>query len=206
MPIDHTWTANGRYMTDDRVLTAVESGIANASDAILPAETCLYRAGHRFLIDPKTGTRSKNKPEKVYESPWWSTYYDFNKVTWASDNADQPGAARSAFAVHPGWGGDCSLFASIVLTCDLSVWYGIGKAVTAAELGSGQMSVWFPSEDILQIFIPGMHDAANAKLWTTRRNVFNAGRAFSNGRGYQGSLPLPLTTGSGNPSVQMTLF
>ncbi|MFC3174869.1 hypothetical protein ACFOD9_11475 [Novosphingobium bradum] len=215
MPIDHTHTANGKWMTDSQVLAEVESGIHNASDAILPAETCLYRAGHRFRLDKATGQTVPNTPEAVYESPWWSTYYDFNKVTWARGGDDQAGAARSAYAIHPGWGGDCTLFASIVLTCDLSVWYGIGKAVTEAELGSRQMSVWFPDEDILQIYIPGLHrtgnaaQAGNAKLWTTQRSVFNVGGAFSNGTGYQGALPLPLTTAGGagsNPPIQMTLF
>lgn len=204
MPIDHTWTANGKFMTDGKVLEEVESGIHNASDAILPAETCLYRAGHRFRLNKATGTKVPNAPDAVFDSPWWSTYYDFNKVTWASGDADQAKAARNAFAIHPGWGGDCTLFASIVLTTDLSVWYGIGKAVTAAELVTDQLSVYFPSEDILQIYIPGLKH--HAKAWTTQRSVFNVGGSFSNGRGFQGHLPLAVSTDSSNPPVQMTLF
>ena len=125
-------------------------------------------------------------------------------IDWASGDADQSRAARNAFAIHPGWGGDCTLFASIVLTTDVSVWYGIGKAVTAAELVTDQLSVYFPSEDILQIYIPGLKH--NAKAWTTQRSVYNVGGTFSNGRGFQGHLPHSVSTGSSNPGVQMTLF
>lgn len=177
-------------MLDPRVIDEVDANIENPSEALIPAGTSLYRAAHRFLYDRKTRTWRKTSRNACYESPWWSTYYDFNQAVWASSIDSQRVAARSAYAIHTGWGGDCRLYASIETTTDLSVWYGIGKAVVAADLKSGQMSYAFPSEDVLQIYIPGFRE--NALKWSVHRQVRPFGSGYSNGRGYQGALPAAL--------------
>lgn len=204
MSIDHSWTANGALMKDAETLRAVHSGILDPSDAIIPAETSLYRAGHRFRYNPITKQFSPNAPDAVYGSPWWSTYDDFNKVTWASQMENQAEAARDAFAIHAGWGGDCTLFASIITTTDLSVWYGLGRSVTERDLGSPQLSVAFASQDILQIYIPGFRESA--LKWSTWRRVYSVGEAYGNGRGFQGHLPQAIRAIGASPSNQMRLF
>lgn len=204
LTLDHT-TANGKLMLDPTVNSAVTRGIDNPSDAIIPAETSLYRAAHSFLTDPKTGAVTKTRPDQAFLSPWWSTYYDFNQVAWATDAPDLSEAARSAFAIHRGWGGDCALYASITTTTDLSVWYGLGKNVPEKDLGSPQMSIAFASQDILQIYIPGLWVEANMKLWTIQRRVMAFERTLTNGRGFQGNLPAALRPAQVG-STQMTLF
>lgn len=204
MSINHRWTANGSYMTSDSVLIAVESGIADAVDAIIPAETSLYRAGHRLRLNRASGTYHLNAPDTVYQNPWWSTFYDFNAVTWAAPSENQAESAREAFAIHRGWGGDCTLFASIVTTTDLSVWFGLGRAVTACDLNSTQTSVAFASQEILQIYIPGF--AENALKWSTWRRVYSVGDTFANGRGFQGHLPQAIRAVGGAAKRQLSLF
>lgn len=202
--IDHAYTANGRLMLDPKVKEAVTSGISEPSDAIITAETSLYRAAHGFFTDPKSGAVSKARPGQAFESPWWSTYYDFNQVAWATDAPDLSQAARDAFAIHRGWGGDCSLYASIVTRCDLSVWYGIGRNVEWKDLGSPQVSIAFASQEILQIYIPGFRD--NALKWSTFHKVMPFERNLTNGRGFQGMMPHGIRPNGGPQMQQMRLF
>lgn len=199
LTIDHAFTANGKLMLSEQVRNEVRSGINDPSDAIIPAETSLYRMAHRFI--EKAAGRIELRDEQACASPWWSTYYDFNKVTWASSEQSQSEAGRAAFAIHRGWGGDCSRYASIVTTTDLSVWYGLGRAVEWTDLGSPQMSFQTASDDILQIYIPGMKD--NALKWSRWRRVIAFPDALSNGRGFQGDLPRGLRPPG---STQLSLF
>lgn len=197
MGIDHSYTVNGRLMTDAKVLIDVEGGIEKASDAIIPAMTSLYRAGHAF----RNG--APQKPESAFNSPWWSMYYDFNAVTWQQAGSPQglPDAARAAFAIHPEWGTDCSQFASIVTRVDLSVWYGIGKSVWGVDPATHRRTRWNASQEILQIYIPGFKD--NAAHWSEARTVYRVGNSFSNGAGCQAVVPGSLRTDSRSAVVQM---
>lgn len=202
LTLNHDYTANGKLMSDDRVLKSVLQGIDNPSDAIIPAQTSLYRAAHRFLRDRTTGIPTKTTREQAFASPWWTTYWDFNQIAWATNAPDQAAAVQDASAIHRGWGGDCSLYASIVTAVDLSVWYGLGKSVVDTDLMSPQLSIAFASQDILQIFIPGFWD--HAQKWTTFKDVMAFPTGLSNGQGFQGNQPAPFQHGAG--STQLSLF
>lgn len=188
--LDYTGVSNAKWMTDPQVQRDVLGGIDRPSDAILPAETSLYRAAHRFRRDAQTSRMVANKEATAFASPWWSTYWDFNALLWAADPVDHAGAARSGYAVHRAWGGDCSLYASITLSTDLGVWYGIGRDVFARERGSTFVTMARPSQEVLQVYIPGFRD--HARLWTTFRRVLAFEDRVSNGRGFQGHLPAAL--------------
>ncbi len=191
METPHSWTANKLFVTDDD--EKLVSGIDNPSISLITAGTSLYRAGHRFKFNRESKTFDVADPDSVFASPWWATCDDFNRVTWAAACAphEQAESARAAFAVHPGWGGDCSMFASIVTTVDLTVWYGLGKSVIAADLFSGQMSIAFASQEILQVYIPGF--SKNGMQWSDRRQVISMGDTWGNGIGHQGNLPHDIT-------------
>lgn len=187
MEAPHFWAANARFV--DESDAELLSGIDNPSISLITAGTSLYRAGHRFYFDKAEKTFHPTRQDSVFASPWWATCDDFNRVTWAAacDPHEQAESARAAFAVHPGWGGDCSMFASIVTTVDLTVWFGLGKSVIAPELFSGQLSIAFASEEILQIYIPGFRE--HAPQWSDRRQVISMGDTWGNGIGHQGNLP-----------------
>lgn len=197
MFIDHSHTVNGRYMAKEKVLVSADDGIDNPSDAIIPAGTSLYRAGHSAIKgDPL-------RPLAAIESPWWSMYYDFNAAVWASgeDFGHLPDAARRAFAIHPAWGSDCTRFASIVTKYDLSVWYGIGKSVWGEDPATGRKTRWNASQDILQIYIPGFRE--HARQWSEQRHVYRVGESVSNGEGCQAVVPMAMRYARTMPVVQV---
>lgn len=187
-------TSNGNLMLDPEVIRQVSSGTDDPSDAVIPAETSLYRVAHKLRYDRASRSFVANPPEAAFRSPWWATYYHFNEAIWASDFDDMTSTARATFAIHPAWRSDCSNYASIMTQTDLSVWYGLGKIVTDIDPATNRTLAVHPSSEVLQIYIPGF--AANFAKWSNQARVVAFEKSLSNGRGFQGNMPLGLRPGS----------
>lgn len=151
-------TANGGLMMADQVRRDVLSGIDNPSDSIIPYGATLYRTSHARRYNKKTGAYDPNTSDAAFESGWWSMSDDFLGATWFSGKSSYSTAARQAFAIHPAWRSDCSNVTSIVPQCDLSVWYGIGKAIEDIDPATGMSVRMEASQNILQIYIPGFKE------------------------------------------------
>ncbi len=192
LTLDHN-TSNGALMMTADVVKDVMGGIDNPSDAVITAETSLYRVAHKQRYDRTIDAFVDNPPEAAYQSSWWATSYHFNAAIWANDEPDMSYSARAAFAIHPAWRSDCSNYANIVTTTDLSIWYGLGRIVNQADV-SGAMLAVHPSSEVLQIYIPGFR--THYRLWSKHAQVIAFEKALSNGRGFQGALPLGLRPGS----------
>lgn len=162
LTIDHR-TANGSLMMSEAVCNEVTSGIDNPSDAIIPYGATLYRTSHARRFNEGTGGYDDNGPDAGFQSCWWSMSDDFLGATWFSGLSNYSAAARGAFAIHPAWRSDCSNFTSIAPQCDLSVWYGIGKAIAKIDPATGKPLTMEASQNILQIYIPGFKD--NYQKW-----------------------------------------
>lgn len=141
----------------------VTNGIDNPSDAIIPYGGTLYRTSHVRRYNKATDTYDLNGPDAAYESGWWSMSDDFLGATWFSGLPNYSAAARAAYAIHPAWRSDCTNFTSILPQCDLSVWYGIGKAIEAIDPATGKSLRMDASPNVLQIYIPGFKE--NHKKW-----------------------------------------
>jgi hypothetical protein len=154
-------TANSGLMMTDEVRQAVQGGIDNPSDAIVPFGLTLYRTAHaRRYVD---GTFRDNAPEAAYASCWWATSDDYLAATWFSQSSSLSTAARTAFAIHPAWRSDCANVTSVVPLVDLSVWYGLGKTIVADDPNTHRPLTMPASGDILQIYIPGFRE--NFSKW-----------------------------------------
>jgi hypothetical protein len=162
LTIDHR-TANGGLMMTEQVKRDVISGIDNPSDAVIPYGATLYRTSHARRYNKSTGAYDANGPDAGYESGWWSMSDDFLGATWFSGLSSYSNAARQAFAIHPAWRSDCSNVSSISPQCDLSAWYGIGKAIEDIDPATGKTVRMEASQNILQIYIPGFRD--NHQKW-----------------------------------------
>jgi hypothetical protein len=149
-------TANSALMTIAKVREAVLGGIDNPSDAIIPFGQTLYRTAHarRYVA----GRYDTNAPEAAYASCWWATSDDYLAATWFSQSPSLSTAARQAFAIHPAWRSDCASVTSVVPLVDLSVWYGLGKTITADDPATLRPLTMPASADILQIYIPGFEE------------------------------------------------
>ena len=162
LTINHT-TANGGLMMTKPVRDAVVSGIDNPSDAIIPYGATLYRTSHAKRFNRVTQVYEVNGPDAGFKSNWWSTSDDFLGATWFSGLSNYSAAARTAYAIHPAWNSDCANVTSVVPQCDLSVWYGIGKAIQLVDPGTGSSLLMEASQNVLQIYIPGFE--ANHAKW-----------------------------------------
>lgn len=164
LTLNHS-TANGGLMMTGDIVREVQSGIDNPSDAIVPFGTTLYRTSHARRFNRRTGDYDINGPDSGYESGWWSTSDDFLRSTWFSSSASMKLAARSAFAIHPAWRSDCANYTVIVPHIDLSVWYGIGKTIDDIDPATGKRLVLPASDEILQVFIPGLKENHQKWVW-----------------------------------------
>ena len=165
LTIEHI-TANAKFMFSEETEKDVKGGIDNPSDAIIPYGATLYRASHVRRYNNNTRLYEINGPDAAYQSGWWSTSDDFLGTTWFGGSRDYSDAARMAYALHPAFRSDCTNFTTVLPQCDLSVWYGIGKTISAIDPKTDKLLTMPASQNVLQIYIPGFRQ--HFQQWARR--------------------------------------
>jgi hypothetical protein len=137
-----------------KYLSRPKSGMIVKDEGLLPQSHYYYRFAHSN-VKGKRQTR-----EQIVGGAWWMSADVFNTIRHKAEDTDShlSATARRDLAVPRRWRSKVDIVVRALLTRPLWAYFGIGTFQIFDEDVAGDLPVWIPAREAMQIYIPGLRE------------------------------------------------